>query len=105
MNNASNNWENFHRGIEEAKEILRNNHYPPEIYEDIIRTTIEKIVLKTKKKPPDKDDGRKMFFINYRGTITDHFIRSLYNTKAPINPIITLKKMKQVLPPTQSRHR
>ena len=99
VNNATNNWENFHRGIEEAKEILRNNHYPPEIYEDIIRTTIEKIVLKTKKKPPDKDDFRKMFFINYRGTITDHFIRSLYNTKAPIKPIITLKKVKQVLPP------
>ena len=30
VNNATNNWENFHRRIEEAKEILRNNHYPPE---------------------------------------------------------------------------
>ena len=69
VNNATNNWENFHRGIEEAKEILRNNHYPPEIYEDIIRTTIEKIVLKTKKKPPDKDDGRKMFLSIIEGQL------------------------------------
>ena len=97
--NATNTWNHFHNGLEEAKNILRKNQYPPEIFEDIIKTTLEKIVLK-EKKPPDKEktEDRKMVFIEYRGTITDQFVRSLYNTKAPIKPIITLRKLKTLLP-------
>lgn len=96
VNNVINSWENFHYGIEKAKDI-RNNQYPSEIYESMIRTTIENISLKTKKNLWIERMTENVF-INYRGTITDHFMRSFYNAKAPIRAIVTLEKVKPVLP-------
>jgi len=37
-------WINFHRSMEKARRLLRNNQYPPMLYEQIIKKTLETIV-------------------------------------------------------------
>ena len=37
-------------------------------------------------------------YIEYRGKITDEYVEKLIKTEAPIKPIITLKKIKALLP-------
>ena len=71
--NSTNTWQYFHQGLNEAKELLIKNQYPPEIFDKIIHQTLEKIFLKTDKKPPDKDEieDAKMAFIEYSRSITD----------------------------------
>ena len=96
--NATNTWSYFHRGLDEAKSILRDNQYPSQVYEKIFHQTLEKIWVKRKKLPPDKDDNRKLMYIEYRGKITDEYVEKLIKTEAPIKPIITLKKIKALLP-------
>ena len=39
-----------------------------------------------------------MTFIQYRGQVTDSFIKKLKCSEAPIQPIITLKKLKTTMP-------
>ena len=95
--NATSSWELFDKGLNEGKEILASNQYPEEWYENIINKTIEKIFRK-EKKISDEEDERKMVFIQYRGPITDSYVQKLKETGAPIKPILTLRKVKTVLP-------
>ena len=37
-------------------------------------------------------------FIEYRGSVTDHFIKKLKNTGTPLQPVITLCKIRTCLP-------
>ena len=39
-----------------------------------------------------------MVFIQYRGKITDHFVKKLKETGAPIKPMLTLTKVKTTVP-------
>lgn len=39
-----------------------------------------------------------MAFMQYRGEITDRFVQKLKETGAPVKPILTLRKVKTVLP-------
>jgi len=39
-----------------------------------------------------------MFFIQYRGKMTEDFCRALGRTNAPVNPILTIRKLKSILP-------
>ena len=43
-----------------------------------------------------------MVFIEYRGSITDEFVRNLHKTTAPSKTIITLRKLKTLLPSLKS---
>ena len=38
------------------------------------------------------------FFVQYRGKATEHFARSLHNCKAPCMVVMTLRKLKTVMP-------
>ena len=96
--NATSTWKNFHNGMTKAKNILRRNQYPETIFEKIIHSTLEKIITRTSKDPPDDDDNKKMIFIEYRGKITDEYITKLKLTSAPLTPIITLRKIRSALP-------
>jgi len=49
--------------LEEAIELLIKTQYLFEIFQTIIHKTLEKIILKSKKIPPDKEDNSKMVFI------------------------------------------
>ena len=47
----------------------------------------------------DASDVRKiMVMINYRGKVSKDFVRSLHRINAPCNVIMTLRKLKTVLP-------
>ena len=50
------------------------------------------------KKDTEDEEERKMIFIQYRGVITDRFVQRLKETGAPIKPILTLRKIKTVMP-------
>ena len=65
----------------------------------IIFKTLEKIIIGGKRAERDDDDTfKKMVFIQYRGGISDTFVRKLRDTGAPIKPILTLRKVKSGLP-------
>ena len=99
IHNSTSSWPLFHKGIDEAKTILEYNQYPKVLYEKIIFKTLEKIIIGGKRAERDDDDKfRKMAFIQYRGGISDTFVRKLRDTGAPIKPILTLRKVKSVLP-------
>ena len=100
---ACSNWLNFHNSLEDAKKILEANQYPPNFYDPIIKDTIESLVTKQKvsKTGPDRDSGEiptKLVMIQYRGKSSEHFARALHRVKAPCKVVMTLRKMKTILP-------
>ena len=76
----------------EGKSILRSNQYPEYWYENIIYKTLEKIKMGQKKAIEEEDEERRMLFIQYRGAITDHFVKKLRDFGAPVKPILTIRK-------------
>ena len=106
---ACSSWSLFHQSLEKAKKILERNQYPPTYYNSIIHDTITKIKNKeTVDKTPEttkvsegeqtEEVSKKMFFIQYRGKMTEDFCRALGRTNAPVNPILTIRKLKSILP-------
>jgi hypothetical protein len=41
---------------------------------------------------------KKMIFLQYRGNVTEDFCRALKNCNAPANPVLTLRKLKTIMP-------
>lgn len=101
---ACSNWKNFHTSLESAKKILEHNQYPPAFYNPIIKHTLDRISLKSscENQPTVSDESKstsdKMFFIQYRGKLTEHYEQSLKKCNAPVKMIMTLTKLKTVLP-------
>ena len=89
--NATSSWELFDKGLNEGKSILRSNQYPEYWYENIIYKTLEKIKMGQKKAIEEEDKVRSILFIQYRGAITDHIIKKLRDSGAPVKPILTLR--------------
>ena len=87
--------------------ILQQNQYPQNFYVPIISNTIEKLVSpKVNQKDQEEDatsQKRKLVkqnvFIEYREIPIDRFIKRLKTTGAPLQPVITLRKMRTCLPP------
>ena len=76
------------------------NQYPPQFYDPIIKTTIEKLIVLVVN-VPDENEERKskvMVYVSYRGHLTDIFVKKLKESGAPVQPIITLRKLKAVMP-------
>ena len=100
--NSSSNWKYFHEGMVEAKEILQANQYPKSFYEPVVHEVIEKIILKkqglSKKSYDSEVTGKKLFFLQYRGSESTKFISRLLRIGAPIEPIYTLVKTRHALP-------
>ena len=117
-------WQLFDRAIEEAKIILHNNQYPLSFIEDIIYSTLNKILSVDEIQINDAnetnedvdennsdtvsidsnaytgvmlDKDKFKFFANYRGKPTEKFIQSLYKLNAPCKFILTLKKTKNLI--------
>ena len=110
-------WKNFHESMERAKNLLVKNQYPPSFSEPIIHQTLTKIL-----KPVtvvDDDDGddssvgvdvdtaarlnidekdKFRLFIQYCWKSTDLFAKSFHNCQAPCRVIMTLRKLKTVMP-------
>ena len=112
---ACNNWEHLHTSLEKAKRILERNQYPPDFYEPIIKKTLQDIVgepertvtndvLQEEASNLQEDEQnteevpKKLLFIQYRGKCTEAFARALHRCKAPGTVVMTLRKLKTVLP-------
>ena len=100
---ACSNWSNFHESLEEAKNILEANQYPPRFYGPIIKDTSDTLVTGSKvaKTGPDKEGDRvpsKLLMVQYRGKTTEEFAKALHKIKAPCRVEMTLRKLKTVLP-------
>ena len=99
---ACSSWRNFDVSVKRAKRILEGNQYPPEFYEPIIRETISNLIQDTAKKKESNDEmvkkPRKMVFIQYRGKCTEDYARALHKIKAPCTVVMTLRKLRTILP-------
>ena len=108
IHRACSTWENFHTSMIKAKEILEKNQYPPPFYEDVIAKTLEKIVAPP---PPQKlheqmieneentsISKRHIVTMQFRGSTTEQFVKKLKSCGAPVQVILTLRKLRSCLP-------
>ena len=100
--NSCSDWKYFHSSMEKAKKVLEDNQYPTEFYSPIIYNTLEKLVVKiTPEEKPVFDEevtGKRLFFVQYRGFETVQYINRLRDSGAPIQPILTTRKLRTALP-------
>lgn len=98
-------WENVNASLEKAKEVLDRNQYPPDFYEPIIRDTIRKIQAQpqqqqtaapgqTGQQPTTSEGPKHCFLVQYRGAVTDQLVHSLYEANAPLQAVVTLRKIR-----------
>ena len=91
--------------MEKVKTILQRNQYPQKFYDPTISNTIEKLVsLKVNQKNQERDVAslkgnavKQNVFIEYREISTGRFINILKPIGAPLQPVITLHKMRTCL--------
>ena len=94
--------ENVLSSLERAKEVLDKNQYPSSFYDPIITKTLQKIdapiveqePIQNQDSPTEESTPKHQFKIQYRGTVTDTFVKTLYNIKAPVLPVITIRKIR-----------
>ena len=94
-------WENFIPSLERAIKILCKSQYSTDFYKPLIRSPIEKLYVPRKIRGPDsKSDEvvKHMVFLQCRGKITEEYSRALHKLNAPCKPILTLRKLKTILP-------
>ena len=86
--------------------ILERNQYQQDFYDPIIRKTIEKLVSPEVNQKDQEVDFKiqksnivkQNVFTEYRGIATDHYIKRLKSIRPPLQPVITLHKMRTYLP-------
>ena len=106
---ASSHWCYVHEGLTKAKEILERNQYPPQCYDSIFKETLEKIIVGKEnvngnmesEDTPEKP-SKVSVFLQYRGQQTDLFVKRLRDSGAPLQSILTMRKLKTVLPSLKS---
>ena len=91
--------------MNKAKEILEKNQYPPPFYEEVIAKTLEKIVGPQEHNEQidgneEDTSGQKRYIVTmqFRGSTTEQFVRKLKACGAPIQVILTLRKLRSCLP-------
>ena len=47
--------------------------------------------------------SKHLIKIQFRGTITDHYVKALYDAQAPVMPVITLRKLRTFVSPLKVR--
>ena len=108
---ACSTWENFHESIQRAKSILEKNQYPPQFYEGIIESTIQKLynpepeptisTQQNQEVTTETENNKPSKFricLQYRGSITDQFVKKMYDIQAPVQTVLTLRKLRSILP-------
>ena len=99
---ACSSWESIHKSLAKAKVILENNQYPASYNDPIIAKCIKSIVVAKDKEAEEPEEiekaEEKMVFLQYRGKVTEKFKYSLKSMELPIKVILTLRKLKTVLP-------
>ena len=106
IHRACSHWKYFDESLSKGKSILEQNQYPPQFYDPIIKNTISKILNPQKIVNVSNESSTSqkiMTFLPYRGKMTDRFVKKLKDSRAPIQPIITLTKLKTTLPSLKSQ--
>ena len=109
IHRACSTWLNFSDSLCKAKRVLERNQYPPDFYEPIIESAINKIMgveIEAKEQivqgqivsEEEPALQKKLIFVEYRGKVTEDFCRSLRKSDAPCQPVLTLRKLRTVLP-------
>ena len=114
INRACSSWQYFHESLQRARQILEKNQYPPAFYEPIIKSTLQDILI-----PPQESSSvepqqngqtttsttietnktpKHMLMIQYRGKCTEAYARALHKIKAPCTVVMTLRKLKTLMP-------
>jgi len=105
--NATSTWSAMIEGCEKAKAILLKNQYPEQFFEPIIFQTLEKLIAKKEvlqlQEPEQDKMDMKMVFVQYRGNETDKFVTRLKASGAPCKIVLTLRKIKTMLPPLKEK--
>ena len=108
---ACSSWHDIHSGLESAKDILVKNQYPLPFIENIFHKTLHKILDDSNDSTMSEisfDDvldsnacfhnisekDQFLFFLNFRGKPTEHFVSSLKKLNAPCRFVMTLTKTK-----------
>ena len=101
------NWKNVHDSLEKGKIILKNNQYPPDFFEPIIRDTLTNILSKNLRNEDKDENAEKPFliFLQYRGKCSESYAKDIRRlctsdavTTIQCKVIFTLRKLKTVLP-------
>ena len=102
---ACSTWEAFTESILRAKSILERNQYPPEFYDGIISATVEKIIMNSKAVQTttaanEQAESEQLYLlaVQYRGRDTDNLVRRLSKLPISVKTVLTLRKMKTVMP-------
>ena len=121
---ACSSWNLFHQSLEKAKIILEQNQYPRDFYEPIMSAALTKLVNQNHNSEhseemdtsalsqsfhDSQDDANRcshniddkdkfMLFVQYRGKCTEQYARALHKINAPCRIVMTLRKLKTVLP-------
>ena len=80
------------------------NQYPPAFYEPFIEKSLTKIIERKESDTNKLDEENqtettnRMIFVEYREKITDDYERSLRKCNAPCTVVMTLKKLRTILP-------
>ena len=112
---ACSSWKNIHLGLEAAKDTLLKNQYPVHFIDELFNKTLNKILEPTPSDPSSEDcvidtvldndvclhnieeKDKFLFFLNYRGNPSDHFVKALKKLNAPCRVVMTLRKTKSIL--------
>ena len=101
---ACSSWALFHDSLEKAKRVLERNQYPPAFYEPLIKQSLENILGVSEvssespaTSTPQKSEKHKLR-VQYRGKCTEDYARALHKIHAPCVIVMTLRKLKTVLP-------
>ena len=110
---ACSTWQLFHESLEKAKRVLERNQYPPTFYESIIRETLDTILRQSQNTPESESipspaaetpptqpskSGKFKLRVQYRGKATEDYARALHKCDAPCMIVMTLRKLKTVMP-------
>ena len=104
IHRACSTTENFQTSLDKARRILEQNQYPPTFYEPIIRQAMKDIleIPPEQTSPPpaqtENSTEKRRIMIQYRGKSTEDYARSLHKINAPCTIVMTLRKLKTVLP-------
>ena len=103
IHRACSSWENFHTSMEKAKRILEKNQYPPTFYEPVIRQALSDILGEAPEQPStspaqNTNTVKRRIMIQYRGKCSEEYARALHKINAPVTVVMTLRKLKTVLP-------
>ena len=102
---ACSSWKNFQDGLERAKSILEKNQYPPQFYNSVIQNTKEKLLSSASTTKPIVEETnlpKHRVILQYRGSITDQFVKRLNDCDGLVQTVLTLCKLRSFMPSLKS---